>query len=294
MGARISVLANFTEDLLQKPKLVWNKWEISCKIFCPGESLDVKHAILEREQVSQNRIVRLVNRAQRFGRFGSLFQDSLLNDFVCRTGRQRKTGLETRLDSGEFVFASLDDFVNRLLPGANHPNLALALAPDFFDKGLQVQKQIGIRAHILADFIDHKEQAVILGLLRNIFLNFFNKRSDAEFRFSLVGYPFCRFVFGHAKNLRHRLRNRLTFERKSRLTGRNPILACNLFKCVPELLRLAFGFYVLFQAGNFQVFAIKAQETVEHLGKNAQDGSPVLVRKSFDIDIEKNRVGRGL
>ena len=150
------MLTNFSKYLLHDNELVRYKREVSGKVLRTGVSLNVQHGVGKAEQVTKNGIVLVVYLLQCRFHFRLFLQNTFLDNFVCGRRSQRKSGLETGLNTREFIFTSLDDFVDSFLTGTNNPNLTAALTADFLNKRLQVDKKVCITTYILANLIDHK------------------------------------------------------------------------------------------------------------------------------------------
>ena len=80
--ARISVLADFSKYFLHDDKLIRHKREVLCKFPRTGITFNIQNRATEAEQVTQNRIILLINTFQVFGCFWLLFQDTLLDNFI--------------------------------------------------------------------------------------------------------------------------------------------------------------------------------------------------------------------
>ena len=83
----ISVLTDFGKHLLHDDELVRHEREIVRKLHRSGIALNIQNRATETEQVTQNRIILLINCPQLFGCVRLLFQNTLLNHFVHRGRR---------------------------------------------------------------------------------------------------------------------------------------------------------------------------------------------------------------
>ena len=97
--AGITVLADFSKNLLHEDKLIWHEGEIAGKLPGATEALDVQHGIGEGEQVPEHRVVGVVDLLQLRLHIVLLQQNTLLDDLIRRGGGQGQTGFETRLNA---------------------------------------------------------------------------------------------------------------------------------------------------------------------------------------------------
>src|SRR5699024_5211971 len=79
--------------------------------------------------------------------------------------------------------------------------------------------------------------------------------------------------------------------KRKRLALLSPGFPLFCFKDAAELLRFAELVDVLLQHGHLQVFAKKAKVRVEHLRKDPEHSSLILVDRTFNVDVEQNRFG---
>ena len=154
MLTRVTMLTNFSKYLLHNNELVRYEREVSDKLLRTGVSLNIQYGAGKAEQVTENGIVLVIYLLQCQFHFRLFLQNTFLDNFVCRRRSQRKSSLETGLNTREFIFTSLDDFIDSFLTGTNNPNLTAALTADFLNKGLQVDKKICVTTYILANLIN--------------------------------------------------------------------------------------------------------------------------------------------
>ena len=243
------MLADFREHLLHQNKLIGDEREIPRKFIRAAISLDVENRARKAEKIAKHGIIHREDLFQILLRFGRFQQNTLLDDFIGGGGRQGQTGLESRLNAGEFIFAGFDNFVDGFLSGADHPHLALAFAADFLDQRLQIDEQVGVAADILPDLVDHKQQSEVVGLGIDVFLDFQNKLRDGGFdRFGAVE-PVLRRAFAHAENLPQRCHNIVLKESES-VAGFQPRSAVDFLEHTAEFLGLALSGDELLQLGN--------------------------------------------
>ena len=287
--AGIAMLADLGKDLLHQDKLIRHKGKIAGKLPRAAEALDVQHGIREGEQIPEHRIVGVVDLLQLRLHIVLLQQNTLLDNLIRRGGGQGQAGLETRLNAGEFVLAGLDDFIHSFLTCADHPDLAAALAADVFYQRLQVDQQIGITTNILADFVDHEQQAEVIGLAVHIFLDLRHQLCDGGFHGLRAIEPVGGGLFAHAQHF-HQGGDDVILKEGVSVAGLHPGRAVLLLKHAAELSGLALAVDELLQLGHLQVFTVVAQVGIEHLGEDAQHGGLVLVDGALDVDIEQDRI----
>ena len=87
-------------------------------------------------------------------------------------------------------------------------------------------------------------------------------------------------------------RNNVILKECKGITGLHPRRTVDLFKGFTELLRLALLFNEAFQLCNFQIIAVKPAVIVKHLCKDAQNSGLILRERSFDVNVEKDRLRR--
>ena len=78
----ISVLADFSKYFLHNDELIRHEWKVLCKFPRTRVAFNIQNRATEAEQVTQNRIILLINTFQVFGCFWLLFQDTLLDNFI--------------------------------------------------------------------------------------------------------------------------------------------------------------------------------------------------------------------
>ena len=152
----VTMFTDFSKYFLHDNELVRYEREVSDKILRAGISLNVQHRISKAEQITKNGIILAIYLFQCRFHFRLFLQNTFLDNFICGRRSQRKSGLETGLNTRKLIFTSLDDFIDSFLTGTNNPNLTAALTADFLNKRLQVNKKVCIAAYILTNLIDHK------------------------------------------------------------------------------------------------------------------------------------------
>ena len=80
--AGISMFPDFRKYLLHDDELIRHEREVLCKFPRTGISFNIQNRAAEAEQVTQNRIILLINGFQIRCCFRFLFQDTLLDDFI--------------------------------------------------------------------------------------------------------------------------------------------------------------------------------------------------------------------
>ena len=80
--AGISVLADFSKYLLHNNKLIRHEREVLSKFPRTGIAFNIQNRAIEAEQVTQDRIILLINGFQIHCCFRFLFQNTLLDDFI--------------------------------------------------------------------------------------------------------------------------------------------------------------------------------------------------------------------
>ena len=78
----ISVLADFSKYFLHDDELIRHEWEVLCKFSRSGITFNIQNRAAKTEQVTQNRIILLINIFQIFSYFWFLFQNTFLDDFI--------------------------------------------------------------------------------------------------------------------------------------------------------------------------------------------------------------------
>ena len=78
----ISVLTDFSKYLLHDDELIRHEREVLCKFSRTGVAFNVQNRAAKAEQVTQNRIILLINIFQVFRCFRLLFQDTFLDNFI--------------------------------------------------------------------------------------------------------------------------------------------------------------------------------------------------------------------
>ena len=293
MLAGVAVLADLGKDLLHEDELIRHEGEVFGKLGGAGEALDIQDGIVKAEQITQDRIVVVIDLLQFFPGLVGLQKDTLLDDLIRGRGREGQAGFEAGLNAGELIFTGPDNLVNGLLAGADHPDLAPALAADFLDQGLEVHEQIGIAADILADLVDHEEQAEVIGLGVHIFLDLGNELRNGGLDGLVPVEPVEGGLLAHAEDLLQG-GDHVILEEGIGIASLDPGGAVFILKDAPEFLRLALFRDKLFQLGDLQILAVKTEVVIEHLGKHAQHGGFVLVDGALDIDVEEDGIRMAL
>ena len=283
------MLTNFSKYLLHDNELVRYKREVSGKVLRTGVSLNVQHGVGKAEQVTKNGIVLVVYLLQCRFHFRLFLQNTFLDNFVCGRRSQRKSGLETGLNTRELIFTSLDDFIDSFLTGTNNPNLAAALTADFLNKRLQVDKKVCVATYILSNLIDHKQQSEVIWLIVHIFFHLRNKLCDAGLHGLGSIEPVTCSILAHAENFFQCINN-IVFKESEGISGLKPRTTIFLLKYTTELCCLSTFFDELLQLCHLKILSIEAKVVIEHLCKNTKNSSLVLVDGTFNIDIEKNGV----
>ena len=80
--AGISVFPDFSKYFLHDDELIRHEWKVLCKFPRTGVAFNVQNRATKAEQVTQNRIILLINTFQVFGCFRFFFQNTLLNDLI--------------------------------------------------------------------------------------------------------------------------------------------------------------------------------------------------------------------
>jgi hypothetical protein len=93
-----------------------------------------------------------------------------------------------------------------------------------FNNGLKVKHQITIRANVLTNLVDHKEQTVILTATFYVFLNLANKLFDTHFCIFRSIEPIARSGFTHSKCI-HQCFNNIVLKKGKSITGIVPLVA---------------------------------------------------------------------
>ena len=283
----VAVLTDFRKHFLHDNKLVRYEGEVGGKVKGSAVTLNVQLSTVEGKQVTQHGIVLFIDRGQNTLGLSILFQDTLLDNFINGGRRQGQSGLETGLDTGEFIGADLDDFINGFLAGANNPNLTGALAANFLGQRLQIQQHVGIGAHVLTNFVNHKQQPEVLGLGIYIILNVANQLRNGQLGSGLVIEPLLGIVLTHVQDFHQGGDDKLAVEGKC-AAHLQPGLAFLLLEDAAELIGLTALLNVVFQHCHLEVLTVKAQVVVEHLGKDTQHSGLVLVDRTLNVNIEKD------
>ena len=218
-----------------------------------------------------------------------LQKDTLLDNLIRRGGGQGQAGFESGLNTGELILAGFDDLIDSFLPGADHPDLAAALAADLFHEGLQVDQQVRIPTNVLADLIDHEQEPEVTRLCVHILLDLRNELSDGSLHGLGAVKPVAGGLLTHAEYVLQS-GDDVILKESVGITGLQPGRAVFLLEHAPEFLGFALLGDELLQLGDLQVLTVEAEVVVKHLGENAQHGGFVLVDGAFDIDVEKDRI----
>ena len=286
----ITVLTNLCEDLLHEDELIRHEGIVDYEINRSGVALDVKDGIVEGEEVTKDGIVLTVYLFEScFGR-GILLQDTLLNNLVNGGGRERKSCLESCLNSRELISANTDDLVDCFLTRAYNPYLAHALATDLLGERLEVEKHIRVSSYVLSDLVDHEQEAEVSRLLAYIVIDVGNELCDGEFGCALIVEPILRIFLAHVENFHQCGNDELAVE-CGRFSLLNPRLAFLFLEDTTEGFGLALLVNVLFEHCNLEVVAVKAKVVIEHLRKYTKNCGLILVDRAFNIDVEKDGFG---
>ena len=236
--AGVAVLTDLSKDLLHDDELIRDKREVYCELVCSGKALDIQNGVREAEEIAKDRIIFMIEAFQLLLDIGLFLQDTLLDDFIHRGGRQGEPGFETSLNSGEFISANLDDLINGFLTGAHDPNLAAAFAANLLSQRLEVQEHVGIRSDVLTNFVNQEDKPEILWLLFHVSFDIFNQLGNGKLDRRLVVEPALCILFAHVQNFHQRRNDKLAIERKS-LSLVNPRLALFGLKDTTELFGLS-------------------------------------------------------
>ena len=286
------MLTDLGKDLLHDDELIGDKGEVGGKIKMAAVTLDIQLGTVEGEQIPQDRIIPVVHIGQQRLGLRLLLQNTLLDDLIYGRGRKRQSGFEAGLNSGEFIGTDLDDLVNGLLAGADHPYLALALAAQLFRQRLEVQEHIRVGTYILSDLIDHKQQTEVLGLAGNIGLDVPDQLGNGQLRGGLVRKPGQRIVLTHIQHFHQCGDNGLLIEGEG-TAHFLPGFSLDSLEYALEFLGFSGLGNVVFHHGDLQIFAVEAQMVVEHLCKDPKNSGLVLVDEALNIDVEQDRFGFG-
>ena len=79
---RISMFTDFGKYFLHNDELVRHEREVLSKLSRAGITFNIQNRTTEAKQVTQNRVILLINTFQFFSCFRFLFQDTLLDDFI--------------------------------------------------------------------------------------------------------------------------------------------------------------------------------------------------------------------
>ena len=160
-----------------------------------------------------------------------------------------------------------------------------------FHDGLEIQHQAAVGANVLADLVDHKEQAKVFALGVYVVFDLSDELFNGDVRCFGAVEPVARGGFAHAERFRERIDNIVLKKRKG-VTGIFPALTMDLLKFLLECIHLSRFFYELLQLGNLEVVAVKAAVFIKHLGKYAENGGLVFVDRALGVDVKKNGVCR--
>ena len=291
MFTGIAVLANLGKHLLDHDELVRYKGESCRKLRTIRKALDVKNGIVESIEVFEYGVFLVIDHAKKLIRRICFRQNTLFDNFINGGRGKAEARIEASLNFGKVIAGDMDNGVNRLLTCHHDPNLAVAANANLFYKRLQIDHQVTIVTNVLTDFIHHKQQSEILALAVYIFLNVSYELGDAQFIRFLTIEPVPRRLFAHAER-RLQNRNNVILKERKGIAGLRPRRTIDLLKGFAELLRLALLFNEAFQFGNFQIIAVKPAVIVEHLCKDAQHCGLILRERTFDVNVEKDRLRR--
>ena len=287
----IAVLANLGKHLLDHDELIRHKGESCRKLRTIRKALDVKNGIVESIEVFEYGVFLVIDHAKKLICRICFRQNTLFDNFINGGRGKAEARIEASLNFGKVIAGDMDNGVNRLLTCHHDPNLAVAANANLFYKRLQIDHQVTIVTNVLTDFIHHKQQSEILALAVYIFLNVSYELGDAQFIRFLTIEPVPRRLFAHAER-RLQNRNNVILKERKGIAGLRPRRTIDLLKGFAELLRLALLFNEAFQLGNFQIIAVKPAVIVEHLCKDAQHCGLILRERTFDVNVEKDRLRR--
>ena len=287
----IAMLADLSKDFLDDDKLIRDKREGSSKLFAIGKALDVQHRIVEGIEVLQNSVFLIIDHLQKLVSSFGLRQHTLLDDFINRRRGQTETSIEASLNLGEVIAGNMNNRVDCLLARNHDPNLATAASTDFLNNGLEVDHQITIVTDVLTYFVHHEEKPEVLSLAVNIFFDVSYELRDAEFICFLAVKPITGSLFAHAQNGLQTF-NDVILEEGEGISRFDPRYAIDFLKCGAELLCLSLPFDEAFQLCDLQIIAIETAVIIEHLRKDTENSGLILCDRTFDVDVEKNRLSR--
>ena len=287
----IAVLANLGKHLLDHDELIRHKGESCRKLRTIRKALDVKNGIVESIEVFEYGVFLVIDHAKKLICRICFRQNTLFDNFINGGRGKAEARIEASLNFGKVIAGDMDNGVNRLLTCHHDPNLAVAANANLFYKRLQIDHQVTIVTNVLTDFIHHKQQSEILALAVYIFLNVSYELGDAQLIRFLTIEPVPRRLFAHAER-RLQNRNNVILKERKGIASLRPRRTIDLLKGFAELLRLALLFNEAFQLGNFQIIAVKPAVIVEHLCKDAQHCGLILRERTFDVNVEKDRLRR--
>ena len=186
-----------------------------------------------------------------------LQKDTLLDNLIRRGGGQGQAGFESGLNTGELILAGFDDLIDSFLPGADHPDLAAALAADLFHEGLQVDQQVRIPTNVLADLVDHEQEPEVTRLCVHVLLDLRNELSDGSLHGLGAVKPVAGGLLTHAEYVLQS-GDDVILKESVGITGLQPGRAVFLLEHAPEFLGFALLGDELLQLGHLQVLAVEA------------------------------------
>ena len=218
-----------------------------------------------------------------------LRQNTLFDNLIDGRGRQAQTSVEASLNLGEVVAGDFHNGINRFLTCDHDPNLAPAFVTNLFHQRLQIHHQIAIVTDVLTDFIHAEQQTEVSFLTVHILLDLGDELLNAHVSVFFAVKPVAGCCLAHAENRLQDL-NHIILEEGSGITGVDPLVPVDFLEGSAESIRLALLINEAFQLRHLEVFTIEAAVVVEHLCKDAQHGGLVLVDRSFDVDVEQDRL----
>ena len=168
----------------------------------------------ERKQVFQHLMILFILLLEQLFCNFCFSKNSLFDDFVHGRRTQTQPCIESSLNLRKIIAADFGNAVNCLLRSYHDPNSAAAFRSDFFHNGLQVQHKVRIRADILTNLVNHKQQAVVFSFAFHVFFDFTHKLFNAQFNFFFAIEPITGSGFTHAKCFTHCRYNVIFKERK--------------------------------------------------------------------------------
>ena len=203
MLSGISVFPDLCKHILHQPELIRHKGICFYKFTLAGITFQIQYRTAKGKQIFQYLLIFFVLLPEQLFCGFCFGKNTLFDDFVHRGRTQTQPGVETSLYFREIVSADLGNAVNCLLRGHHDPHSAAALCTDLFHNRLQIQHEIRIRTDVLTNFIDHKQQPVVLALTLYIFFNFLDKLLNTQLNLFFPVKPVACRSFTHVQCFRH-------------------------------------------------------------------------------------------